>query len=286
MLTITVPWSEVEPVYNQVLRNLAKKVKSPGFRPGKVPPHIAVDMIGAERIREEVLNKVLPARYQAAIQAEKKQPMTYPEISVTAAELNQDWVVEAQIAEAPQVEIKDYKKIAKQAVKDMEKDHAHDDHHHNEQPTEGKEKTPEQIKAEADEHTMQHIFRGLVSTIKPSIPELLIKEEARGELEQLVRSLKQMQMDLDSYLERRQMTFEQLSGELAAQALGRLQLEFILRAIIEQEKITAEEADYEEYFNRIEDEKTREEQRKNPEYKNYVGSLIVRKKVAEHLLKL
>lgn len=289
VLTLTVPWSEVEPVYNQVLKTMAKRVKHSGFRPGKVPAHIAADIIGQAAIKEEVLQKVLPAAYQAAITKENKRPLTYPEIKPVKWELNQDWTVEAQIAERPEVSVKGYEKVAKKAKQTMAKEHVHE-HTHGEDgknPTSaGKEKTAEQLKAEEEEHTLQHIFRDLVVEYKPRIPELLVKEEARSELEQLVRSLKQLQMDLDGYLQRRQMTFEQLSNELASQALGRLQLEFILQAIIEQNALKAEEADYDEYFNRIKDEKTREQQRNNPEYKNYVGSLIIRRKVAEHLLGL
>ena len=197
-------------------------------------------------------------------------------------------IIEAEIAEKPTVEIKDYQKVAKKAKQTMAKEHQGHDHAQETAKTSDstKAKTPEEIKAEADEHTLQHIFRDLIAAYQPRIPELLIKEEARGELEQMIRSLKQVQMDLDSYLQRRQMTFEQLSTELATQALGRLQLEFILQSIIEQAGLKAEDQEYDEYFNRIKDEKTREEQRQNPEYKNYVGSLIVRRKVADHLLAL
>lgn len=289
VITLTLPWSEVEPVYKEVLKKLAKKVKSPGFRPGKVPAHIALETIGSENLNEEILKKILPNHYQEAVNAQNKKPLTYPEFRALSVEMNKDWIIEAHIAEKPEVVLKDYQKIAKKSmevVKSEPAGHKHEHAHVEEKAQDAPKPTPEQLKAEQDEHTLQHIFRDLISVIKPRIPELLIKEEARGELEQLVRSLNQVQMSLDGYLERRQITFEQLSGELASQALGRLQLEFILQAIIEQENLKAEDKDYEEYFARIKDEKTRKEQSQNPDYRNYIGSLIVRKKVADHLLSL
>lgn len=285
-ITITIPWKEVEPAYTAATKKLSKKVKASGFRPGKVPAKIAIDAIGQEKLRDEVLNQILPEHYQAAITAENKQPITYPEFEPTATAAGQDWVITAQLAEKPVVQAKNYQKVVKKTKQQL-KNEPHEHHHHGEEKeTTAPAKTPEQLQAEENEHTLSHIYRDLVLEYHPAIPELLIKNEARYDLEQLARSLQPLQMDLDTYLGKRQITFEQLSNELATQALGRLQLEFILQDIIKQAEITANDEDFEAYFNRIQDEKLREQQRQNQEYRNYVGSLIIRQKISDHLLAL
>ena len=146
--------------------------------------------------------------------------------------------------------------------------------------------TPEAVAAEKKDTHLRFIFRELITGLKPAIPELLLKEEARLELEKLVRDLSQIKISLDDYLARRQMNFDQLSTELATQVLGQLQLEFILEALGQHLKLKIADADYQEYWKRIEDEKTREAYQKDPQYLAYLTRVISRQKVIDHLLSL
>ncbi|HNS64860.1 MAG TPA: trigger factor family protein, partial [Candidatus Woesebacteria bacterium] len=41
ILTISFPWTQVEPEYQKALNKMAKQLAMPGFRKGMVPPHIA-----------------------------------------------------------------------------------------------------------------------------------------------------------------------------------------------------------------------------------------------------
>lgn len=288
---MTIAWSEIQPIYDKVLARLAKKVKSSGFRPGKVPPHIAATMISPEEMAERTLQEIMPTKYQAALEENKKQPLTRPSIVIKAAGLNEDWVVEVAIAEKPSFDLKGYEKIVKEAKKTAKKawaehlaEHeksangdakeAKDEHHHEHSETEEKD------------FTLQEIYKQLIETYKITIPELLLKEHTQEELEYVVRQLEGMKMTLDDYLKHRQMTFEQLSTEMAMQVLGRLQLEFILEGLRDQTKLEASEAELEKYFERIADEKTREAQKANPEYRRYITNLVVREKLTEHLIQL
>jgi len=245
------------------------------------------------------LKGLLPQAYQDLIKESGKVPLTQPEFQAVKVDLNQDWEIEAQIAEKPDVSIKGYEKIAKKAKAEAEKElkanYQHQDKATDATKTdkvepelspEEKAKKQEQEKSHHQEHLLQGMFKALILEFKPQIPELLVKLETRGELEQLIKSIEQFGLSFDDYLTRRQLTFEQLSGELATQSLARIQLEFILEAIIEDQKLVASEAEYDEYLNRLTDEKQRQIQRQDQQYMAYITNLIVRKKATQYLLSL
>jgi len=297
LIPLVFPWSEVQPVYTQVLNRLAKQVKNPGFRVGKVPPAIAKDLIGEEKLVQETFKKILSTKYQAAIKDQKLEPLTQPEFQIKSALLNESWEVEAAIAEKPQVIIKGYEKIAQKAktaaqteLKNQQAEAKKTKKSDNPDQATPKpaapEPTAEDQAAELKDTQLRFIFRELIMGIKPAIPELLLKEEARAELEKLVRDLSQIKISLDDYLARRKMGFDQLSNELASQVLGQLQLEFILEAISAEKKFKISDEDYQTYFQKIEDEKTRATYQKDPQYVAYLTRIITRQKVIDHLLSL
>ncbi len=289
---ITFKWSEIEPIYNKTLAKVAKRLKSAGFRPGKVPPAIAAGMVGHEELAERTLQEIMPVKYQQSLEENKKKPLTRPSITITSAPLNEDWVVEVAIAEKPIIAVKGFEKTVKEAKKTADKSWTE---HLKEHQTEKKadksetakpETTKEQLENEQREFTLQEIYKQLVVTFKPTIPELLLKEETQAELDYIVRQLQGMKMTLDDYLKHRKLTFEQLSTDLAMQVLGRVQLELVLDAIREETGTTTTDDDLEKYFARIADPKAREAQKANPEYKAYVSSIVVREKLNELLLKI
>jgi FKBP-type peptidyl-prolyl cis-trans isomerase (trigger factor) len=283
IIPLTLSWKIVEPAYQEVLRKLAKKVKSSGFRLGKVPVKIAEDMIGRERLIEETLKKLVPPIYQAAIKAKDFRPLTQPEFVPTKLEMASDWELEAHIAEKPTVSVKGYQKLAKKGKAEADKE-IKDQAKTKKPKAEGDQ--PDAKEPDAKEIQMRHIFRELVSELKPTLPELLVKEETRAELERLVQSLSQLNLTFDDYLKRRQTSFEHVSAELATQVMTQLQLEFILEKIGEDLKVAPTETDFQPYFDRIKDEKTKTEYSQNPEYKQYLTRVITRQKVIDHLLGL
>ncbi len=287
IIPLVLPWKTVEPVYQETLKRSAKRVKTAGFRQGKVPSKIAADIIGRDRLIEETLKQVLPPIYQAALKAKNGKPLTQPEFVPTKLEMGSDWEIEAHIAEKPEISIKGYEKLVKKGKTDADKEIK--------ELAKAKvavakkdEKAKVEDKAEADEKEirLRHIFRELVSDLKPVLPELLIKEETRAELERLVQSLNQVNLTFDDYLKRRQTSFEHVSAELATQVMTQLQLEFILEKIGEDQKVEATEADFQPFLDRIKDEKTKKEYSQNPEYKKYLTQVVTRQKVIDHLLSL
>jgi FKBP-type peptidyl-prolyl cis-trans isomerase (trigger factor) len=284
--TLTFPWSEVKPVYTRVLAHLAKHVKNPGFRPGKVPPKIAEETIGYSRLVEEALKEMLPKAYQDALSEKNLHPITQPEFNPQAIEKNQDWVIGVEIAEKPEVDIKGYEKFAKAGKKAADKELKEYDQHHQHHDEAVDDEHAKKHEDDKKEIVLKSIFKEMILGLKPTLPELLVKEEVKAELEKLVKSLRQFQLTLDDYLSKRQMTFEDLTAEISSQVLSQLQVEFILEGISKAKKFPIKDEEYEVYFKRIEDEQTRKQYQENTEYRTYLTRIITREKVIDHLLNI
>nr|MBP9782058.1 hypothetical protein [Candidatus Woesebacteria bacterium] len=176
------------------------------------------------------------------------------------------------------VDATNYVKIAKEAKK-AALVHLKEEAKKKEQSTDDSHEKQHQ-----DDHILQHIFQDLVKTCKPQLPELLVKQQTRRELERLVQELQSMKLTLDDFLSRNNQTFEQLSGNIAARAVGQLQLEFILQAISQQAEITVTEAEIEEVIAKIGDEKVRKEKQTETHYREAIKEHLSRKKLFDHLL--
>jgi len=74
-LTITVPADHVERERAAALTRLAKKVKLPGFRKGKVPAGVIQKRYGAA-VEQETIERVIGDAYREALRREKLQPIT------------------------------------------------------------------------------------------------------------------------------------------------------------------------------------------------------------------
>ncbi len=291
-LTLTLKWESVSAEYQKVLRRLSLQVKSPGFRKGKVPTKIAEEVIGRERLIEESLQKLLPPAYEAALKDSSFRPITTPEFSPIAIAQGADWQIKAEFAELPTISLKDYKKVVKNAHKAAEKEHA--EHKKAEEKDKKAEKseikqTPEETEAEKAhdrDHMLNHLFHALVMELRPQVQELLIKQETQAELEQLLRTLSQLNMTLDAYLERRGIDRTVLSQELAAHALSRLQMDFVLGAIAREEKLAASPEEIEAKIAEIEDEKLKLAVKSDQHYAQQLEATIIKQKVVDHLLAL
>ena len=294
-LKLILPWKEVEEKYNHILKKSAKKVKAQGFRAGKVPVKIAEEKIGRERLVNEALEQIIPAKYEALIAKEKKAPLTQPEIKPVSMKWGEDWELEIHIAERPKIKVDGYKKAVKAGIKDALKHIKEEEKAKNTTDKEAKKKntpdkpkapkiTPEEKARQEKEHKLSHIFRELVAKIQPQVPELLLKEETKREIQKTEKELQKMGLSLDDYLKRRGQSFEEMSSQIAAQVLGQLQLEFILREIEVQEKVEASDREVKAEIEKIEDKNMRAQIEKNPPYLEYFTKQIVRQKLIDQLL--
>jgi FKBP-type peptidyl-prolyl cis-trans isomerase (trigger factor) len=291
VLKLTIPTQEATIAYNKALTKLARKISLPGFRKGKVPAKIAEENLKPETILEDALQIVLPDFYIKELKKSDYQPLTYPEFNPISLNKNEDWIIEAYIAQRPEINLKGYEKIVSKTKKEAdkvikarveaEKKHAQEckDEKHNHGPA----KLSQEDKGDL---MMQYIYKALLDHTKIQIQELLVKEETKHDIENLARQLKQINVPVERFLQQRNMTFEDLSNELAAGALAKLQTAFLIDELAKINKLTVEKSDLDSAFAKIKDEKLRKLQETDPRYKEMMSQTILRQKVAQHLLSI
>lgn len=119
-VTITAPWSDVEPKWNETLQKLAAEVELPGFRKGSAPLPMVEQNLGS-KLQDEVFKVVFPQFLVDALQGENIVPIDYPKYQLVSFAKGQQLTFKAQITERPEVKVGDYKTITapKPAAKEV-----------------------------------------------------------------------------------------------------------------------------------------------------------------------
>jgi trigger factor len=107
---VTVPWTEVGPRLDDKLRNLGKKARVPGFRPGKVPPRVLERMFG-KGARQELANELFQETFQTAMSSHSANPLTQPVLESSSLEQESGFIYAVRFEIAPKIEPKDYKGV-------------------------------------------------------------------------------------------------------------------------------------------------------------------------------
>ena len=74
---VEIPWSEVSGRLDDKMRDLRRRARLPGFRPGKVPPNVIEKMYG-KSIRSELANDLVQETFQTAVAQHEATPLTQP----------------------------------------------------------------------------------------------------------------------------------------------------------------------------------------------------------------
>ena len=86
-LSVEIDEPEFDRALGDVVRTLARQVRVPGFRPGKVPRKVLeARMGGAGALRAEALRESLPDFYARAVVDTELDPIAQPDIDITAGE--------------------------------------------------------------------------------------------------------------------------------------------------------------------------------------------------------
>ena len=304
IIKATFSWEkELAELYKKAVAHGAKKVRLAGFRPGKVPVQIAEEKLDPEALAKEVLNQLLPDRYQKLIKEKDLKPIVNPEFVLVEIAKGKDWIVEINLAQKPEIKLpKNYTQILSEAKKKtLEKiekriseaknqaDKKSDKSGKNPELGHVAKMTDEQKNAQA----LDEAVLALRAEIKPIIPELLLKAEAQKRFQELLGQLKQAGLELDDYLHTAGIEFEQLADQVANEALKTVQIDFILREIMADQKFVATEAEIDAKLDEIlaptpdkmsaENKKLFAEQKKNPDYRHYAEGMIVQKKMIDWL---
>jgi trigger factor len=105
---ITVPVTEVEAEIEQVVNELRKKVRLPGFRPGKVPLDLIRKKFDAE-IRQEALDKLLPRHFRAQAEKDNLAVVGSPKVSDVHFHAGEPLRFKVDFEVAPQFDLGEYR---------------------------------------------------------------------------------------------------------------------------------------------------------------------------------
>src|SRR5215469_5834511 len=106
-LTIEVPFEELKPSLDQAYREVARQVRVPGFRPGKVPPRIIDQRFGRGAVLEQAVNDAVPQLYTKAITENEVVPLGQPELEITKLDDGKELAFTAEVDIRPSFELPD-----------------------------------------------------------------------------------------------------------------------------------------------------------------------------------
>jgi len=108
-LSVEIDEPEFDRALGDLVRTLARQVRVPGFRPGKVPRKVLeARMGGAGALRAEALRESLPDFYAQAVVDTELDPIAQPEIDITAGEQSGAVSFDAVVQVRPLVSIPGY----------------------------------------------------------------------------------------------------------------------------------------------------------------------------------
>jgi trigger factor len=126
-LVIDVPADEVAAAFRKVAANYRKYAKIPGFRAGKVPESIVRRRFAAE-IRKEVIDTLLPERFNKAVNELNIRPVGQPQVTDLTVEDGTPLHVKAVFEFLPAFSIEGYKdvKVDKPSVEVTDEEFQHE----------------------------------------------------------------------------------------------------------------------------------------------------------------
>jgi trigger factor len=106
-LSVEVPFDELKPSIDKAYREVARQVRIPGFRPGRVPPQIIDQRIGRAPVLEQAVNDALPDLYGKAVQEGDVFALGQPEVEITRFDDGEELSFTAEVDVRPRFELPD-----------------------------------------------------------------------------------------------------------------------------------------------------------------------------------
>lgn len=109
-LEITVPAEEIGRETDRAISDLQKKVRLPGFRPGKAPASIIRTRFAGE-LRQDVLEALIPKFFNKRVEEEELRVVGTPNVKEVHFDNGEPLRFKAEFEVAPVIELKDYRGV-------------------------------------------------------------------------------------------------------------------------------------------------------------------------------
>lgn len=106
-----VPVDVYEKGIDAAFNDVKKQITVPGFRKGKMPKQVFIQMYGEESLYQDALNIVLPDVYADAVAEAGVTTVGQPKIDAESMNKDEAWVLTAEVELAPEIELGDYKGV-------------------------------------------------------------------------------------------------------------------------------------------------------------------------------
>ncbi len=110
-LVIPISADEISAAEDRAFRRLAKNVKLPGFRAGKVPRKVFEQTYGAAAIANEAMDDVVPEVYSKALREHALEPVDRPKMELLPTEEGQPTRLKAIVEVRPDFKLAPYKGV-------------------------------------------------------------------------------------------------------------------------------------------------------------------------------
>jgi trigger factor len=111
-ISVTIEAEEFEPSIDAAWKTIAKEVRIPGFRPGKVPRKVLESRVEPGYARSEAINKAVPEFYFQAVRENDVDAIAQPDLEVTGGEEEGDVSFDAVVEVRPEIELSGYQGLS------------------------------------------------------------------------------------------------------------------------------------------------------------------------------
>lgn len=107
-IEVTVPVDIIEKETAKAVAGLQKRVRVPGFRPGKAPANL-IERQFESQIRQQVADAVIPQFFQLHVKQENLKPVTRPNVTDLHFEPHQAMQFTVEFEALPEIELNEYR---------------------------------------------------------------------------------------------------------------------------------------------------------------------------------
>jgi trigger factor len=106
-LSVEVPFDELKPSLDKAYREVAKQVRIPGFRPGRVPPAVIDSRLGRDVVLSQAVNDALPELYAKAVADGDIVALGQPDVEITRLDDGKELAFTVEVDIRPKFELPD-----------------------------------------------------------------------------------------------------------------------------------------------------------------------------------
>ena len=111
-LSVEVPFDELKPSIDKAYREVARQVRIPGFRPGRVPPRIIDQRVGRAPVLEQAVNDAIPELYGKAVEQQELFALGRPEVEIASLDDGKELAFTAEFDIRPKFDLPDLSSIS------------------------------------------------------------------------------------------------------------------------------------------------------------------------------